>query len=350
MKLKNLFKINKNALKGDHEDLSQSFRILRSCISKMFPNEHRLDLTKEQIDDAKIENNLAVKNIGFDVNHHRFYNNNHIQFHTRDNEWLAKYMLNLAKDEIKQEEQLHQYLQKLTEEVEAKYPYINKEYQNLPYKNVTPNSKITLATVKKFIETDSEFEIARINYEADIIRAQIEFMISSNQPNGLLLGTYNQNNNDLFTSTNYHPFISRLQKNTDKLFRQGAINSLKLLGIDQHLIEVNLEKHANLWRNDTMQDAFFNQHPIPLATDDYLNLHTSYYMREILKLDWLRQREYQYYQDHKEIIDELNLATPNMKMTKEEAEILNQQVALLEDRFKNCIQPTKSTGKDDMMQ
>ena len=52
----------------------------------------------------------------------------------------------------------------------------------------------------------------------------------------------------------------------------------------------------------------------------------------------------------KEIIDELNLATPNMKMTKEEAEILNQQVALLEDRFKNCIQPTKSTGKDDMMQ
>jgi len=42
MKLKNLFKINKNALKDNHEDLSQSFRILRSCISKMFPNEHRL--------------------------------------------------------------------------------------------------------------------------------------------------------------------------------------------------------------------------------------------------------------------------------------------------------------------
>ncbi len=352
MKLKNIInKFKQKDLVVDRKTLTRDFIILRRCISKMFPTEKRLDLTKDEIDRAKMENATFIANIGYDELNNRFYNDDHIQFHTRDNEWLIEHLMKLAQEELNEEKQLQQFLKELNQEVqENKFPYINKKYKDS--NEIFPKLyKVKKSSVEKFIAIDTEFENARLNYEADIIRAQIEFMLTCNRPNGLLLSVGNQNPNNIFAMPVYHPIVSRLQKDVDKSFRQNAINSLKTLGLDQHLIEVGLEKNANLWRKDTMIDAFYNQHQLATLTPnqciDRVFLHKCYSVRENLKNFWLRQREYQYYQNHYKIIDELDLATPNMKISREEAQNLNDQVSSLEKRFQDLIQSHKSTENGD---
>ncbi|MCQ2382357.1 MAG: hypothetical protein MJ060_00745 [Clostridia bacterium] len=352
MKLKNIInKFNPKNLVVDQKTLTRDFNVLRRCISKMFPSEKRLDLTKDEIYRAKLENAMLIANIGYDELNNRFYNDNYIQFHTRDNKWLIEHLMKLAQEELNEEKQLQQFLKELNQEVqENKFPYINKEYKDS--NEIFPKLyKVKKSSVKKFIAIDTEFENARLNYEADIIRAQIKFMLTFIRPNGLLLSAGNQNPESIFAPKIYHPMISRFEKDVDKSFRQGVIDSLKLLGLDQHLIEVGLEKNANIWRENTMTDAFYNQHKLASLTTeqciDRVFLHKCYSVRDNLKNVWLRQREYEYYQDHQTIINELDLATPNMKISFEEAQNLNDQVLSLEKRLQDLIRSHKSTENGD---
>ena len=109
----------------------------------------------------------------------------------------------------------------------------------------------------------------------------------------------------------------------DEYFRQHALTYFILKGFDRHTIEANLEKNANIWRKQTMCQAFENicnleilVHDFPKSNIEKMQFyHKKYEYRKL----WLKFREYEYYQRHKGLIDKLGLATDDMKLSPKEA-------------------------------
>ena len=135
----------------------------------------------------------------------------------------------------------------------------------------------------------------------------------------------------------------------DKHFRDDVIAAVRALGIDQFTAEKGLETNAHLWREATMTktfDEFYypaDQKPTdPVAARRFANLHDAH-----LGV-WLQNREYAYYQNHKDIIDTLGLATDNMNITPRKAQALqhlDEHYDLSRQKMLNGYVQIQDTGR-----
>lgn len=190
--------------------------------------------------------------------------------HLRDNRWLAKLLLK-----------------------EANLP-------NECYKYVL-----------NFVETSELFQNKRHEYELEIVRWQIDFIKHGSE--------------NWICDEKYGGDITFLTPVCDLGFRKGVIDTLTAIGMDKEVIEEGLEKNAHLWRNEFISQAFTNEYePILynyLGSDEGKTIPP---VNPKHKEAWIKMRLYEYYCNHKKSVDLYGSITPEMKISKEEAQELKK--------------------------
>ncbi len=110
-----------------------------------------------------------------------------------------------------------------------------------------------------------------------------------------------------------------------QLFRESFISIMnEKFGIDEKLTEISLEKNSQLWRPCVMFETYQKtvaQKGLPYSVPDK-------YKETLLKMF-----EYEYYQDNKKIIDELGVATDNMKLNAKQVGRLNAMIEKIEKKI-----------------
>lgn len=167
--------------------------------------------------------------------------------------------------------------------------------------------------VREYVRDSSYFHQLRSEYEQRIVKWQIEWM-------------RNDGSNWLVDSK-YGGEFYLFSPMCDYAFRKGIVDTLLAIGMDRNAIEEGIERNADMWLDTYMNLAFLNQYDpifssyrITLKEDD-----TDEKLQDIdpvFKENWLKYRKYQYYQEHKESVEAYGVVMPEMKMSKEEVEIL----------------------------
>jgi len=216
---------------------------------------------------------------------HDVYTEEYLPQHTRNNTWLKKYVKTVAETH-------------------------NPGYKFLP------------ESINYFVKDGIGFKVMRNDYEQRVVAAQIPYMLK-NPVSNVLMGDEPS------------PYLHKGDFNYDKFFRSEVVRIMSGLGIDKRNIEYSLEQNADLWRKQTMEIAFENQYyPLMNVINDRKEFKPWWNrfakLKQAHQTAWIKRREYEYYQDHKTIIDKLDVATKAMKMKPNELKILEQKIKFYE--------------------
>lgn len=153
-------------------------------------------------------------------------------------------------------------------------------------------------TIQGFLNMSENFKKLRHEYELKIVQWQIKWIISGGE-NWLLPDGYDE-------------FSLLCSDKVENLYRGGVKKTLKAIGMDEEVIEEGLEKYSDIWRDGAMRTSFNHLYqPVmylvgsPKAAD------------EEHRKNWIADREYQYYQAHKQVVDKYGTKTPAMFMSPE---------------------------------
>ncbi len=183
---------------------------------------------------------------------------NNLPCHLRDNKWLADYIV----------KKYHHYLAKKSDIID--YIYKSEKFAKL-----------------------------RHDYEQRIVSWQIDWM-NSNGENWIC-------EDDLYM----------FNKDCDKIFRKGIVDTLLAIGMDIDAIEEGIEKNSDKWLERYMKASFRNQYdPIMFWTNSsdekLVEPSEEHYTM------WRKFRLYNYYNKHKASIHKYGKVSSEMKMTNEE--------------------------------
>lgn len=204
----------------------------------------------------------------------------------------------------------------------------NEWMSKLLYQKLIKNKlEISQTVIKSFLDNSEEFTQLRHNYELEIVRWQIDYMRKGGEgwvvPNGY------DDSDILFSS------------DVDKMFRDGIVATLRAIGMYRDVIEEGIEKNANMWRERYMRNSFSN------AFEPYvLYKGCPKPVDEKHKSNWLKMREYEYYCEHKHSVDKYGIATPNMKLQKDELIQLEQELAEQNRKRLEYIESWMNTPKE----
>lgn len=272
---------------------------LDECLRTLFPNEEYILNSMKNIR-RRDKTYVSSYNMGF------------LPYHTADNNWLAKYL-------------------------EISY---NHRQSMKPLMK-----KIPFGYIRSYVESSHKFDALRSRYEQNLVAAYIKI-------------TQDINHDDFYAKT----LVKTADYNHpdyDCLLRDRFIGAMQYLGLDKFSIESGIELNAYLWRDKARKQTFINLfsgydmknligHKGLLAKnmpDKWVHLID---LSEKLYEKWSKLADYQYYQKHGSIIDNLGLATPDMLITKEAADKLESQVDALrftfECRLCNATQYLTQTG------
>lgn len=335
-KVLNVFN-SKNLL--DNQKLEEEFSILRSYLPDIFSIETN---SSQESNDNSLQK--AKNAYTYDTFYYLKHNKDLMPLHTRDTIWLSKYISNLIKQQNKNDKQIQNEIKRIDKQINQTYPFlINEKESNddlVVLCNQDKHCKIKLNTIKKFIETDKEFDNVRNQYEIGLVGIQINDLINYKNCD------YNL---DIDNSTIFHPLYSHHKLNPDKVIYNTIVNNMKKLGVSQHSTEAGLEIYAPLWRKELMTDAYYNEYYtkdiVKSKSVDWYQLDAAVQFQKL----WLQQREYQYYQEHKAIIDELNLATPNMKINDKQANELNRKINTINKMHQAIVETAKLKNEGIIM-
>lgn len=209
------------------------------------------------------------------------YTVEHLPFYLYDNNWLVPYVI----ETIKQEQ---------------------------------PTYKMTVKYVKSYVESSPAFKAIRGYYEKDLTKAVIKNLHNKMEVN---IGINNTKK------------LSECVEKYDDYFRENLIIILGQFDIDPKTTEYNIEKQADLWRQKVMLQTFENKYSA-CAQLPNLNQKSFEKFKKAHQKIWLQNREYNYYQKHKAILDANDLVTKNMKMGPRRAQIMQMRLAEFENKFK----------------
>ena len=160
--------------------------------------------------------------------------------------------------------------------------------------------------VLEYVKESKDFALLRHEYELRIVSWQIDYMLKDGD-GWLVPPEY---------SCDFLPFDA----NCDLGFRESIILTLTSIGMDKEVIEEGIEKDPH-WRNIYMKKAFNNQNNLLFLRDSDIEECKPEY-----EIAWLDLREYEYYQNHKEMVDKYGTKTNAMQMSAEDAENLKKYV------------------------
>ena len=242
----------------------KDYEFLRAYLPKVFPDEESIEIL------SLIQPSAENKDI-------KSYTEDFLPLHSQDTEWMAK--------------------------------YINKSIKN-DMKNGADLPKVKFDNIQSFVEVDPEFKDERDRYERDLTFVEIE---------NLLIDRKTDDQSD------YKAMQDRVNKSfhVEETFRHEILRKLTNFGLDSHNIETTLETYAEIWRSEAMDKTYINRFIRPLVlAKNHIPAHQYVEILDkisALRPEWKNLREKHYYDKHERIIDELGLATENMKMSKEES-------------------------------
>lgn len=178
----------------------------------------------------------------------------------------------------------------------------NRWLSELLYKELIENQGVRIPKDKifYFISKSEEFQNLRHNYELEIVRWQIEFIKVGGENWVLPRG--------------FSDCDISISEKCDVCFREGVIATLTAIGMNSEVIEEGLEKYAHIWRKYYFNRAFRNKfQPFDCMCDIQLTP-----VSESHRKNWIDNREYEYYLQHKNSIKSYGELTPAMQMTEEE--------------------------------
>lgn len=152
----------------------------------------------------------------------------------------------------------------------------------------------------RYICTSGEFVKNSHEYELEIIKWQINFML--NDGSGWVL------------ADGYDDMMMLFDPNCDIGFRESVIKTLSAIGLSKRIIEQGLEQNSDLWRDFVMSRAFENTYN---PTAYVFNLYEDKLSPadEKHKQNWLKMRNYEYYQRHKQSVDSFGNPTEDMNLS-----------------------------------
>ena len=93
---------------------------------------------------------------------------------------------------------------------------------------------IDLQSIKKYVETSKTFNDLRHNYELEIVRWEIDWIIAGGENWRMPKG--------------YSELDFLFNPDVDKIFRNSVLTTLLSIGMDREVIEEGIEKYSDLWR------------------------------------------------------------------------------------------------------
>lgn len=253
------FLANQDAMESKHD-----FDLLAEIMPDVFPRGIAVKLQVERLpqQDPKTRPNNV-------------YTEDYLPYHVHDDAWLTNYVSAVAKSKH-------------------------------------PKRMIGRDNIQDYVQHSGIFYACRSRYESELFRAQIQYMLHKPMPNGLM--------------TDATPYQNRHALDYDKTFRQALQTALAQTGLSQHMVEVRIEENADVWRKAVMKQAFENHfypHPYP----ELIETHKEFdpWWGEMAKIKqahqdvWLQCREYNYYFEHKDVIDHTNTATAAMQLNQQDA-------------------------------
>ena len=165
-------------------------------------------------------------------------------------------------------------------------------------------------TIKKFMDSSENFANLRHEHELRIVKWQINWITGGGKNWLMPKGT--------------DEFSLHFSEDVDKIIRGGVVKTLRVIGMDGEVIEEGLEKYADIWRPSAMATGFRHKYEPVVFMEG-----TPGKADEDHKQNWIADREYRYYQAHKNSVDNYGTKTPAMQMTPEEhsqlVEVLEKQ-------------------------
>lgn len=270
--------IQPNTFGSEHLRLN---KMLDECLYTLFPNQEFINVNLQNI--TSIQKNL------------NFYKKNFLPFHTRDTFWLSKYL-----------EQSFNQMQALKK-----------------FRSEKIHVGVVSGYIKKYVESSPKFDAVRSFYEQNLVRAYINMTLNYKADDFFSKGTI---------KTQEHRAL-----NYNQLFRERIVNAMSFLGVDRNSIEVGLEANASLWREKVNKQTFYNIYNIDnmdaiVNPDGLLAKHAPMRRNKLMSVGnklygrWKNLQDYEYYQEHKQVIDQLGVVTPAMLLTTEKATKLQNDV------------------------
>lgn len=165
---------------------------------------------------------------------------------------------------------------------------------------------IPTSLILQHIGKSEEFNRNRHDFELSVVKSHMKKLIAEGNwlmPDGI------------------HAFSAPKYPEIDVTFRDSIIEDMSQKHIDYDIIQEALEGYSDIWRKEAMLLAyntlFYPVEPGQTPPEPVDEQH---------KIDWIRYREYQYYQTHKYYVDKYGTQTEAMKMTEKEAEQLGQSL------------------------
>lgn len=183
---------------------------------------------------------------------------------------------------------------------------------------------ISINEILQFVKTSTFFQEKRHEYEQEIVKWQIDWMISGGE--------------NWLVDKNYDGDFIFLSPLCDLGFRKGIVDTLSKIGISIDAIEEGIERNSDSWRDLPMKQAFYNKYQTTFSNIDFTifsrNKKQTKQEDENLELylefkeKWLKLRKYEYYQRHKCSVDKYGIIEPDMTLSAEEVDELKAYLKL----------------------
>ena len=217
------------------------------------------------------------------------YTAENLPFHLQDAEWMVKYVISVVE-------------------------------------NYQPKFKLKPEHVEDYILNSPAFATMRNYFENDLVKAEINHLHEVMDQKALFDKSKDKICHDI--------------EDYDLYFRKQISSIMSIFAIDSKVSESNIEKNADLWREKVMLQTFENKYnPYEMTIMTRNNLWYKYYkkFKAAHRKVWMKNREYEYYLEHKDLIDELGLATKNMKISDRKAEAIQNQLDKFENKYCRLI-------------
>jgi len=268
--------------------------LLDECLKTLFPNEEYI------LDNLK---NITRKDKSFTLS----YNKGYLAYHTCDTNWLAKYL-----------EMAYNHLQSL------------KTTRLNPQEQTALTKKIPFSYIRNYVETSPKFDALRSQYEQKLVGAYIQLT--------------QDNKKDDFFAKSIVKIADAQHPQYERLLRDRFVAAMQHLGMDKFRAEIGIELNAHLWRDNARFQTFLNN----FRKYDMRNLTGSkglmaryntpawvklVNMGEQLYEKWSQLAEYDYYQQHRRIIDQLGTVNSHMLIPEDKAAKLEKEVEAMQFTF-----------------
>jgi len=227
------------------------------------------------------------------------YSQYFLQLHIQDEDWLANYVRIRA--------------------------YFVPEIMN-------SDLKFSLTTVLKYVKNSAKFQQRCAEYEQAMTKAYIQVHQTDDKDFYYSEEKIKQERSHVFY--NY-------------LFRENVVKAMTSLGLDKRNVEISLEKNRAMWivkaRRKTF-DRLIASEKVNDLKGKTLSMHNLAVMKKLQENEnemfytWNTICESDYYQENKKVIDQLNLATPEMKIKGAKKKEFNQKLFNLSSLRRELIE------------